>query len=133
VAESDRLQLVPITHKSITEFYPRAEIPANTYAWQKAQLSTVAVKAVLVSFDFRRRDCDLVGQMAQTVADNLDWLRANGHPKWKSVDLEYPLKGWEQYDCVRKYLRKPIPTAARDRTSATVNPVMEAVKEILSE
>jgi hypothetical protein len=21
--------------------------------------------------------------------------------KWKSVDLEYPIKGWEQYDCVR--------------------------------
>jgi TRAP transporter TAXI family solute receptor len=133
VAEADQLQLVPITNKSITEFYPRAEIPANTYAWQKGQLSTVAVKAVLVSFDFRRRDCELVGQMAQTVADNLDWLRANGHPKWKSVDLEYPLKGWEQYDCVRKYLRKPIPAAARERTAASLNPVMEAVKEILSE
>jgi TRAP transporter TAXI family solute receptor len=134
VAEADRLQLVPITNKSITEFYPPSEIPAATYSWQRASLSTVAVKAVLVSFDFRRRDCEVVGRMAQTVADNIDWLRANGHPKWKSVDLEYPLKGWEQYDCVRKYLRKPIPTTTtgRERTAA-VNPVMEAVKDILSE
>jgi TRAP transporter TAXI family solute receptor len=133
VSAADRLQLVPITNKSITEFYPVAEVPANTYAWQSSALPTVAVKAVLVSFDFRRRDCDLVGWMAQTVADNLDWLRANGHPKWKSVDLEYPLKGWEQYDCVRKYLRKPIPAQAGRERSAAANPVMEAVKEILSE
>ena len=73
----------------------------------------MAVKAVLISFDFRRRDCDLVGQFAQTVSTNLPWLVKNGHPKWKSVDLDAPLKGWEQYDCVAKYLRKPGQPAAR--------------------
>ena len=36
VAAADNLVLVPITNKSITEFYPRAEIPAGTYAWQAA-------------------------------------------------------------------------------------------------
>jgi TRAP-type uncharacterized transport system substrate-binding protein len=30
VAETDKLALIPITNKSITEFYPRAEIPAGT-------------------------------------------------------------------------------------------------------
>ena len=30
VTEKDGLALIPITNKSITEFYPRAEIPANT-------------------------------------------------------------------------------------------------------
>jgi TRAP transporter TAXI family solute receptor len=132
VTEADGLKLVPITNKSITEFYPRAEIPAATYAWQSGSLATVAVKAVLVSFDFRRRDCESVGQVAQAVADSLEWLRSRGHPKWKSVDLEYPLKGWEQYDCVRKYLRKPIPVVARER-SAAANPVMEAIKDMLAE
>jgi len=34
VTEPDGLALVRITNKSITEFYPRAEIPANTYTWQ---------------------------------------------------------------------------------------------------
>ena len=38
----------------------------------------------------------------------MDWLVTNGHPKWKSVDMEYPLRGWEQYDCVRKYLGKSV-------------------------
>ena len=132
VGEADKLTLIPITNKSITEFYPRAEIPANTYRWQTRPVETVAVKAVLISFDFRRRDCDTVGRFAKTLVDNIDWLTKNGHPKWKAVDLDFPLKGWDQYDCVRKYLRKPIeaPTAAK---SSGNNPVMEAIKQILGD
>ncbi len=34
VSSADELALVPIQNKSITEFYPPAEIPAGTYAWQ---------------------------------------------------------------------------------------------------
>ena len=34
VAAADGLALVPITNKSILEFYPSAQIPANTYSWQ---------------------------------------------------------------------------------------------------
>jgi TRAP-type uncharacterized transport system substrate-binding protein len=131
VTARDDLALVPITNKSITEFYPRSEIPANTYAWQSSALNTVAVKAVLVSFDFRGRDCDTVGRFAQIVTEKHDWLIKNGHPKWKSVDFEYPLKGWEQYDCVRKYLGKP--TQAGRSRAADTNPVMEAIKEMLSQ
>jgi len=131
VAEADGLALIPITNKSILEFYPGAEIPARTYAWQPAAVSTVAVKAVLVSYDFRRKDCDNVGRLAQAVAANLDWLRKNGHPKWKAVDLDYPLKGWEQYDCVRKVLQKKPIQPARDKSS--LNPVMDAIKDILGE
>jgi uncharacterized protein len=132
VTPADGLALIPITNKSITEFYPSAEIPAATYAWQPQAVPTVAVKAVLISFDFRRRDCDLVGQFAQTVSTNLGWLVKNGHPKWKSVDLDAPLKGWEQYDCVAKYLRKPGQPAAAAKSSGG-NPVMDAIKELLNE
>ena len=132
VTAADNFALIPITNKSITEFYPRAEIPGGTYPWQPQTLSTVAVKAVLISFDFRRRDCDVVGQFAQMVSTNLPWLVRNGHPKWKSVDLDTPLKGWEQYDCVAKYLRKPGQPAAAAKT-AGANPVMDAIRELLNE
>jgi TRAP transporter TAXI family solute receptor len=132
VSEADGLALIPITNKSITEFYPRAEIPAGTYTGLPKAVPTVAVKATLISFDFRRRDCDLVGQFAQTVSTNLSWLVKNGHPKWKSVDLDAPLKGWEQYDCVSKVLGK------RGRPGATAkpagdNPVMDAIREMLND
>jgi uncharacterized protein len=132
VTDADGLALVQILNKSITEFYPRAEIPARVYAWQPKPVQTVAVKAVLVSFDFQRRECDSIGQFAKVVADNMGWLVKNGHPKWKSVDLDFPLRGWEQYSCVKKYLRKPdAPRVAREQTP--LNPVIDAIKQILGD
>jgi TRAP transporter TAXI family solute receptor len=108
VTEKDGLALIPIVNKKIVEIYPIAEIPAETYNWQHQAVSTVAVKAVLVSFDFRRANCEYVGKFAQILNENMDWLKENGHLKWNYVDLEFPLKGWEQYDCVKKYIvRKP--------------------------
>lgn len=133
VSDADGLALIPITNKSITEFYTRAEIPAGTYPWQPQALSTVAVKAVMISFDFRRRDCDIIGQFAQSISTNLPWLVKNGHPKWKTVDLDAPLKGWEQYDCVAKYVRKPGGQPAATVKRSGSNPVMDAIKDLLDE
>jgi uncharacterized protein len=134
IAASDQLAVIPILNKSIVEFYPRAEIPAGTYAWQPTAVSTVAAKAVLVSFDFRRKDCDAVGKMAQLIASRQEWLQKNGHPKWKAVDLNYPLRGWEQYDCVRKYLGKSTPNATSGTAAkAGGNPVFDAIKGVLDE
>jgi TRAP transporter TAXI family solute receptor len=132
VTAADNVVLVPIVNKSITEFYPRAEIPAGTYAWQLAAVNTVAVKAVLIAFDFRRKECEAIGQFAQVVFSNLPWLVRNGHPKWKAVDVDAPLKGWEQYDCVSRYLRKPGAAAPAPRTQG-LNPVMDAIKDMLNE
>ena len=130
VTERDQLALVPITNKSILEFYPRTEIPAGVYPWQPAAVSTAAVKAVLVSFDFRRKDCDNVGRVAQLLSSRLDALQKTGHSKWKAVDLNFPLRGWEQYDCVRKALGKTAPaTPARPGQ----NPVFEAIKGVLDQ
>ncbi|UCF94853.1 MAG: TAXI family TRAP transporter solute-binding subunit, partial [Desulfobacterales bacterium] len=93
VTAEDGLVLIPILNKSIIEFYPQAEIPGNTYPWQGAAVNTVAVKAVLVSFNFRKLNCEYVGKFAQILYANRDWLIANGHPKWQFVDLDYPLQG----------------------------------------
>jgi TRAP-type uncharacterized transport system substrate-binding protein len=135
VAEADGLALIPITNKKAAEFYQQTKIPAGTYPWQTTEVNTVAVKAVLVSYDFRNLDCESVGQFAQILYENIGWLRENGHPKWKSVDLDFPLKGWDQYDCVRKYLVKhkgaPAPAAAA-KPSKEINPVLDAVKEMLN-
>jgi TRAP transporter TAXI family solute receptor len=134
VSEKDGLELIQITNKSITEFYPRADIPANVYEWQRTAVNSVAVKAVLVSFDFRRKDCDNVGRFAQTMSRQMTWLLQNGHPKWKAVDLNYPLKGWEQYDCVRKYLGSAqAGVAAPTKVGQNENPVFNAIKGLLDE
>jgi hypothetical protein len=75
--------------------------------------------------------CEYVGKFAKTLSDNLEWLRANGHPKWKSVDLNFPLKGWEQYDCVKKAILPPQRSASEKPRE--VNPVMDAIKKMFSD
>jgi TRAP transporter TAXI family solute receptor len=132
VADADGLALVPVTNKSITEFYPNVEMPAKTYPWQAQPLPTVAVKSVLISFDFRRLDCENVGKFAQILSSNMGWLGDNGHPKWKSVKLDYPLKGWEQYDCVKKYLPRTAAAPAPAKSSE-INPVMDAIRNVLKD
>ena len=131
VGPEDGLALIPITNKSILEFYPSAEIPSGTYRWQETPVKTAAVKAVLISFDFRQRDCDLVGRFAGVLSNNMEWLVKNGHPKWKAVDLDFPLKGWEQYDCVAKYVRRPGRAAPTASKSSAPNPVLDAMKNML--
>ena len=131
VTAADELVLVPITNKDIAEFYPRGTIPGGTYAWQPQAVESVTVKAVLVTFDYRRLDCDNVGKFAQVVSTNIETLVKGGHPKWKQVNLEFPLKGWEQYDCVKKYLNKPTARATTPQKGGELNPVMDAIREIL--
>jgi uncharacterized protein len=132
VTDADGFALIQITNKNILEFYPKTQIPAKTYAWQTNPIDTVAVKAVLMSFDYKRADCDNVGRVAELISKNMDWLTKNGHPKWKAVDLEYPLKGWEQYDCVKKYLKKPMGVST-NKSGAGANPVMDAIKDVLGQ
>jgi uncharacterized protein len=133
VTEADQFSVIPITNKSVVEFYPSVDLPAKTYAWQEAPVRTVAVKSVLISFDFRRKDCDTVGRFAKGLATRLSWLMENGHPKWKTVDLDFPLRGWEQYDCVRRALGKaPARTAGgAGGADPAANPVSDAIKTIL--
>ncbi len=137
VSAADGLALVPITNPKASEFYQRVTIPVGTYPWQGSDVTSVAVKAVLVSYDFRNANCDSVGQLAKILYENLAWLRQNGHPKWQSVDLNYPLKGWEQYDCVRRYIVKSAPVVAPTvpprPPAGGINPVLDAVKQMLNQ
>jgi TRAP transporter TAXI family solute receptor len=132
VTASDGLALIPISSKSILEAYDAVEIPANVYEWQSTAVSTVAVKALLVTYDVRGRHCDSVGLLAQQIAKGMSWLTKNGHPRWKLVDLDAPLKGWEQYDCVQKYLGKhPGPGSSPSASPGEQNPVTDAIRGIL--
>jgi hypothetical protein len=68
------------------------------------------------------------------MAGGMDWLTKNGHPKWKAVDLNYQLKGWEQYDCVRRAIGKTAaPAAGAAPRAHSQNPVFDAIKEVLGE
>lgn len=125
----DKIKLIPITNKNVLQFYPQAVIPAGTYEWQKEDVPTAAVKAVLITYDYRFGQCGEVGQVAKILYENIEWLRRHGHPKWKNVDLSEHIKGWEQYECVRRELSGV--RSVELPKSRDVNPVLEAIKELL--
>ena len=82
----------------------------------------------MTTVDFRQKDCEVIGGFALAMSEGLEWLKKNDHPKWKAVDLNFPLKGWDQYDCVAKYVRKPGRPATKP---SSPNPVLEAIKDML--
>jgi len=127
LAKDAKIRLVPITDKAITEFYMASMIPAGTYSWQEQEVPTVAVMAALITYDYKGENCGYVGRVAKLLYDNLEWLRAHGHPKWQQVqNLDAPLKPWEQYECVTQALRGRTPT-----NPAPPNPITEALKKML--
>ncbi len=101
-ATDGKLHLVPITHKSITEFYPISSIPGFTYSWQSETVSSIAVKAVLITYDYKWHHCKNIGNLAKIMYNNLGWLRQHGHDKWKNVDFDFQLRKWDQSVCVKK-------------------------------
>jgi len=101
IGATNEVALVPITSKSVLEWYAAAELPARTYAWQPAPVATVAVRAVLVAIDTEGPRCEAIGRFAHAVAAGLPWLRAHGHARWQDVDIGGGVEGWPPSECAR--------------------------------
>jgi TRAP transporter TAXI family solute receptor len=130
VSAADGLHLVSLTDDGIRAFYPASRIPSGTYPWQAADVDTVSVKAVLVAYDFRNHHCNTIGNVARLMSDNLEWLRFNGHPKWKTVDLDETVKGWEQYKCVKSYTPSATADESESAPERKFNPVADAIAAV---
>ncbi|MEK8022057.1 MAG: TAXI family TRAP transporter solute-binding subunit [Candidatus Parabeggiatoa sp.] len=107
IAPNGNLHLVPITP---SDNYPIiSTIPAQTYPWQTEKVSTIAVKAVLITYDYNGAKCKNVGRLAKIMYNNLDWLKRKGHEKWKTVDFDDfqfdPQRIWEQSVCVKRQVK----------------------------
>jgi TRAP transporter TAXI family solute receptor len=134
VAEADGFHLVPITEPAVLDLYPSSSIPGGTYRWQTEEVPTVAVRAVLMTYDYskpsryHREACATVGKLARIIADNVAWLRqvGRGHPKWQEVDLNAQLVNWERSRCAEDGLKGPdgYPMVSRQTScEAQQNPI----------
>jgi TRAP transporter TAXI family solute receptor len=104
LTSADGLALIPITNKNVFEVYGETQIPPDIYRWQTMPVRTATVKAVLVAFASRGRECETIGRLARRIVTEMDWLIRRGHPRWRLVELDARVWGWQQYDCVRKHL-----------------------------
>ena len=107
----DSFHIVPITDEVLRASYKSVTIPGGVYSFQKNAVQTVAVKTLLMTYEYGgeknayyHNACKTVADFTSLIVENIDELRRTGHPKWKDIDLTEIPKGWEVGSCVRKGL-----------------------------
>ena len=79
--------------------YFTAKINEASYPWLKSDLPTITVKAFLITQKYEKQDTRRkIKNFTQAVCRNFPKLQAEGHPKWKEVELKkVDLPGGWQY------------------------------------
>jgi TRAP transporter TAXI family solute receptor len=96
------LHFVPLDNPKMLEEYKPASITHADYSFVKDDVKTIAVQAVLISYDFssgNKKRCELLGALAKNIRDNLPELKEKGHPKWKEVNLDADTGIWKKDAC----------------------------------
>lgn len=86
---------------AVLKTYFRANVRATSYPnLLNADLPGLAVKAFLVTYNFRLKDTERqLRAVARSLCLNFPALREKGHPKWREVELALPPlgRGWYYY------------------------------------
>ena len=106
--DGTRFHLLNIKDPALLATYTPSKIAGETYAFQSEPVNTVAVKAVLMTYDFEadknsyhKNSCRAVSDFSSMILTNLEGLKQNGHPKWRDVDLAQLPPGWKVGACVK--------------------------------
>jgi TRAP transporter TAXI family solute receptor len=98
----EQVHLLPLDNPKMLEEYKPALITRGDYTFVAEDVKTVAVQAVLVSYDFssgNKKRCETLGTLAKTLRDNLPALKEKGHPKWKEINLDADSGLWKKDAC----------------------------------
>ncbi len=113
---ADRFHLLPISDGTLRSVYVPATIPAGSYPFQSEPTDVVAVKAVLMTYEYipskngyHRESCRAVSDVVHIITTQLGRFRQEGHPKWNQVDLADLPPGWSVSECVNDGLRADYP------------------------
>jgi TRAP transporter TAXI family solute receptor len=109
--------------------HPTSKLPLTIYAPATVRSSsypnlvsedftTIGVGAFLVTYDFNLQGTvDHLVRFARSMCQNFSALQANGHPKWREVDLALPRlnAGWAYYGPTEKVLRSCVAERSKPR------------------
>ena len=104
---SENFHFLEINDETLKTVYVPAQLAAGTYPFQSDAVNVVAVKAVLMTYEYspgrnryHRQSCGAVSELANLLLTRFDVLQEVGHPKWKNVDLQSLPPGWKVSECV---------------------------------
>lgn len=111
-----QIHLLAIDDPVLAAVYEPAVIGADTYSFMEQDVSTVAVRAVMLAYDYapaRNRyneaNCNAVSQVTNLVAQKLGELQENGHPKWREVDPSASFGDWKTARCAEQGITRGRP------------------------
>lgn len=87
--------------------YEAARVGQEDYAWVQAPVDTLAVRALLMAFDFSPRRnayqklrCEQLGRLGEVLRRHQEEFRKpEYHPKWREVDFQRQVSGWSLDRC----------------------------------
>lgn len=101
------IHFLEIPEKKSGGIYEISSISSQDYNFVDKEVSTLAVRAVLVAFDFTRKDtpyyhtrCKQLASLGRTLGRELPNLQTHGHAKWQEVDLQRDINLWERDRCI---------------------------------
>lgn len=107
--DGEEFHLLPILDETLQAVYTPATLAGGTYPFQPDPVELVAVKAVLMTYEYDPRgnsyhqaSCRGVSDLSALILGNIDTLRSEGHAKWQSVDLTAIPPGWDISVCVNR-------------------------------
>lgn len=104
------LKLLNVTRAPVSQSYAPVVIDNSKYPWLPQPVSTIGVKAILVTTDHTGPICSAIGKISCLVRENPEFFNSFGHPKWKEVSgtafAAQQVGGWPISDCVSDYLAR---------------------------
>jgi TRAP transporter TAXI family solute receptor len=141
--DKEKFHLVPITEAPLLATYTPSRIEAGTYSFQDQPIDLIAVKAVMMTYDYdvkrnayHRESCKTVSDFSNLIVGGLSKLQETGHPKWKTVDLTALPPGWQVGVCVKAGMAldyKPACASPAVKTEAVVDDANEEYLNLLKQ
>jgi len=133
--DAERFHLLPIADETLKAVYLPVQLPGGTYPFQSGPVDMIAVKAVLLTYEFdprkniyHRESCKAVSDLSNVLLRRFPQLQEGGHPKWKTVDLNDIPPGWEVSECVNAGLAQDYPLRCEGAAATDAGTPSEANK-----
>ena len=83
---------------ALEQIYLRTSLGKSQYSWAAADIETYAVPASIMGLDNKNESyAAQMQKLVLAILNSADYLRASGHPKWKSsmIQTYFPYRGYE--------------------------------------
>jgi len=127
---SKYFRLLNLSDPALNKIYQETTIPANTYKWQEDRVNTYAIKSILATFDYKpyQPSYHRVQKLYRCIKEKLPYLRRNGHPKWKEINIDsFSDVQWPVHRAVLDYNEDGM-----DSTPSSNDPLKNEINNILN-